>query len=366
MEITIKTLTPLWTGGIETGKMDRIHETSLIGSLRWWYEAIVRGLGGTACDPTSDNPEHRCQFDTKAYEDAKKQNDPKAIEKGLTTVCHVCRLFGCTGWKRRFELKTSASEIQPLWLATKNNPRTFNHWWLSQIYTTSQNHVAAGQLTLSFQWLRGYETQHNVIHALLSIMAQLGAIGAKPQYGFGMFTLSAIMSLTKSLLVIKNHIAETNPEISRSLPNTPSLSQIWHLQCTVSEQDVNERFNSLNSIGAKPPQAIFLPVSFDIRYKLPGSPNKGLRQAYRLKHGKMETRQLFGTLEGEEKDKHAGNVFVSHLYKVQNSDLNYQLRIWGFGNSNLIQEMETNLKSIFPNLTVNETIIGENLVNIQG
>lgn len=45
MEIKIKTLTPIWTGGFEPGKMDRIHETGIIGSLRWWYEAIVRGLG---------------------------------------------------------------------------------------------------------------------------------------------------------------------------------------------------------------------------------------------------------------------------------------------------------------------------------
>lgn len=45
MQIKIQTLTPLWTGGVD-GKMDRIHETGIIGSMRWWYEAIVRGLGG--------------------------------------------------------------------------------------------------------------------------------------------------------------------------------------------------------------------------------------------------------------------------------------------------------------------------------
>ncbi len=34
MEITLKTLTPLWTGGVG-GTCDRLHETGLIGSLRW-------------------------------------------------------------------------------------------------------------------------------------------------------------------------------------------------------------------------------------------------------------------------------------------------------------------------------------------
>ena len=41
LEIRLKTLTPLWTGGV-SGQCDRVHETGIIGSLRWWYEAIVR------------------------------------------------------------------------------------------------------------------------------------------------------------------------------------------------------------------------------------------------------------------------------------------------------------------------------------
>jgi CRISPR-associated protein Cmr1 len=44
----------LWTGGPVSGKMERVHETGIIGSLRWWYEAIVRSLGGSVCDPTSE------------------------------------------------------------------------------------------------------------------------------------------------------------------------------------------------------------------------------------------------------------------------------------------------------------------------
>lgn len=37
MEIKLRTLTPLWTGGVG-GTCDRVHETGIIGSLRWWYE----------------------------------------------------------------------------------------------------------------------------------------------------------------------------------------------------------------------------------------------------------------------------------------------------------------------------------------
>ena len=52
-EIKIRTLTPLWTGDVDR-ECKSIKETGIIGSLRWWYEALVRGLGGYACDPTSD------------------------------------------------------------------------------------------------------------------------------------------------------------------------------------------------------------------------------------------------------------------------------------------------------------------------
>jgi len=61
LTIELKTLTPLWTGGVDK-TCDRLHETGLIGSLRWWYEALVRGLGGYACDPTSEG---RCEYNPK-------------------------------------------------------------------------------------------------------------------------------------------------------------------------------------------------------------------------------------------------------------------------------------------------------------
>ncbi|MGQ9712918.1 MAG: type III-B CRISPR module RAMP protein Cmr1 [Desulfotomaculales bacterium] len=62
---------------------DRVRETGLIGSLRWWYEALVRGLGGYACDPTGEN---HCPDKNGKH-------------------CAACELFGCTGWARKFRLE---------------------------------------------------------------------------------------------------------------------------------------------------------------------------------------------------------------------------------------------------------------------
>jgi len=53
----------------------------LLGSLRWWFEVLVRGLGGSACDPAESDG--RCP----------DKNDKH---------CVVCELFGCTGRARKF------------------------------------------------------------------------------------------------------------------------------------------------------------------------------------------------------------------------------------------------------------------------
>ena len=100
-EVRIKTLTPLWTGDIDRG-CKSIKETGIIGSLRWWYEALVRGLGGYACDPTSDR---KCELKQGKFNKAMKSG--KSIQEALDEqICPACQLFGCTGWRKNFKLET--------------------------------------------------------------------------------------------------------------------------------------------------------------------------------------------------------------------------------------------------------------------
>lgn len=84
----LRAVTDIWTGDCK-GKNTRLIPTGIMGSLRWWCEVLVRGLGGKACDPTDD--ESRCPDHGK---------DP--LENGHH--CVVCELFGCTGWARKFRL----------------------------------------------------------------------------------------------------------------------------------------------------------------------------------------------------------------------------------------------------------------------
>ena len=158
MEIRLKTLTPLWTGGVD-GTMDRIHETGIIGSLRWWYEAIVRGLGGRACDPS----EHECPDRDGNY-------------------CDVCQVFGATGWRRRLRLEIE-DHTQPIWkpadrMLNIRPPDRNRGWFLPPGWI--------GTLTLH---LDGDDKTLSLLAALFLFLERWGSIGAKPQLGYGVFKI---------------------------------------------------------------------------------------------------------------------------------------------------------------------------------
>lgn len=352
MEIKLKTLTPLWTGGAK-GTCDRLHETGIIGSLRWWYEALVRGLGGHACDPTSDDPSRRCQFDTKAYERAKQDGKPlnEAVREGLKEVCPVCHLLGCTGWKRRFELTVEERPDQqiPFWLATLDKQGKFNHWWLSQVFKTDNNWLYMGELSLQARFMRGDEHDEAVLRALLSFLAKYGAIGSRAQYGFGQFVYPEACSIKRSLDILRGQVLKAaGPEIPG---NRYFLQDFWCLQCRVPDTNkLIQKFQKATPVGSVQAferyKSRCLPISFDIRYKLPQSEDGGLRQTYRLTHGRNKARQVFGTVQSEDQ-KWGGRVFVSHLYKEDDTDDHYQLRVWGFTDAMICQEIRSALEEIF-------------------
>jgi len=162
LEMTLQTLTPLWTGGVDQ-TCDRLHETGLIGSLRWWYEALVRGLGGGACDPTS---EERCPD-----KDGRR--------------CAACELFGCTGWARKFRLRVLDEQGQVVQNALDAN-QTFRLQFLE-----------LRQMSAEERWL---------LARAVEIAANYGALGGKttlkPQKGkvgedYGIVQVVSIPSLPK-------------------------------------------------------------------------------------------------------------------------------------------------------------------------
>ncbi|WP_213698045.1 type III-B CRISPR module RAMP protein Cmr1 [Acetomicrobium sp.] len=149
----LKALTDLWTGSVileerngqikEKTVPDRLITTGLLGSIRWWFEVLVRGLGGNACDPTDTKCEDR-------------------------NHCVVCELFGCTGWARkfRFEVLDEKGNIRK----AKNNNET----------KISPQIKKDEKFIFRFTALRPIcDEEWALLDATLCLIAKYGAIGGK-------------------------------------------------------------------------------------------------------------------------------------------------------------------------------------------
>ncbi|MBI4337020.1 MAG: type III-B CRISPR module RAMP protein Cmr1 [Chloroflexi bacterium] len=164
-------LTPLWTAGASSGRMDRVHETGIIGSLRWWYEATLRALGRDVCDPTSDDPRERCPRDNQHY-------------------CDVCQLFGATGHRRCFRLEMEDGdplfrELRIPLPSGRLHPKRRNPvgaWYL-------QGESRTGDLTLGIVPL-GPVDAADKLRIPLTLIHRHAALGAKVSSGYGVVRIT--------------------------------------------------------------------------------------------------------------------------------------------------------------------------------
>jgi|GEM_PF-520707 len=287
LKVKIQTLTPIWTGGVDR-TCDRLHETGIIGSLRSWYEAVVRGLGGKACDPTSEHAGQRCQFSSDAYSQARKEGKPheEALAAGLKTVCPVCYLFGTTGWARLFTLRVSEVQTVPLHFRTVVGP---NKGWLLRIFGGENHNIASQQVpfgTISFDivWRRNYgKFVQRQLSLLFTLAAEYGGIGARLQHGFGLFRLVSPLDeqdIREALKDLKNRISSgllgTQVESSDDLF---SLQNLIVLDCEIPRDRLIRYLEKGVHIGSATMsnEHRYIPCAFDLRYKM-DSDHFGLRQ----------------------------------------------------------------------------------------
>lgn len=355
MKITIKTLTPLWTGGIDQTS-DHLHETGLIGSLRWWYEALVRGLGGYACDPTSEKSEERCQFDSKAYEAAKRdgQSEEEAIKAGLHTVCPVCYLFGATGWARLFQLRAIEIPTTPLHF---RSTLPMNRGWLRRVFGGENQNIDSlkapyGNVHLQFIPRRqDAEYAKSQFALILRIAADYGGIGARMQHGFGQLVFPPELgeeSLADGIEQLKR-----KPQGGFLRLKGPNIDTPFNLNNFVSlnyeiDKDMLAVFMSEKShagSSTKKQETAYIPCVFDLRYK--GQGNWGLRHWLKGKGWKetndpkkweeldllLGPRSQWGRGTAQQQIDNefrmAGRVFFGMPYRKEGSNL-YVVRVWAF------------------------------------
>jgi len=328
--VKIKTLTPLWTGGVE-GRPDRLHDTGIIGSMRWWYEAIVRGLGGYACDPTSDKG---CKLTGKEKSDKERKKN----------MCPVCYLFGCGGWKRRFRLYIEDAPTTALHFRTSIN---MNKNWINQVFDGENKNIKNlkvfhGEITFKFMLEKNdMDYIRSQLIMLFSFIAKYGGLGAKLQHGFGQIQILEPKSVNDDTLINKG-LEELSNKIQADefykgeKVNTPyNLGNFVCLDYDLQQSSLTKFMQERAHIGnhSKLQEKGYLPCAFDLRYK--GSGNFGMRNwlenTKKWKH--REINMLMGVSEkkGEKltaKDRAASRICFGMPYKLGID--NYRLRIFGF------------------------------------
>ena len=255
--------------------MHRVRATGLLGSLRWWYETVVRALGGWACDPT----EHTCLLDGQRFRET--GGEPLHVRLRAAGLCDACRDFGATGWRRAFDLvllstMTPASgvprQIQARGPACKGRqPR----WYLP-----GPGHQ--GSLVL---YIRPREPQDGALlerlALVLHIVARHAALGAKTGLGYGRFRLESPLSLDTAAVLRAWQETLAPPPENVSQAHLPDLTRMFFAHLEVSPRP--SPWQAVADLKCRLRQAFRAGFSPVLRHFLMGEVRKDRRVAAKIR-----------------------------------------------------------------------------------
>lgn len=354
LSIEIETLTPLWTAGADSKIMDRLHETGIIGSLRWWYGAMIQGLGGCA----GNHEKGGCQFDADEY--AKHPELPKRERLKKAGLCDVCQLFGATGWKRRFNMELEIDQ--------EKQKQLFSHFYNKNIRLPSGHVRQRQQKGKTTTWAGGWFLMPDSVMGknillkfrfndpedvekmkiLLSLIERHGTLGAKKASGNGVVRfrlknngtlapapVSAVFPWATSVTGgEKSPYPDLRDFIFVKVRFTPPSEKWWFclpenknaLQKKVTDKKNRETAQTGNPEKQKVEDIFniiigknFSPISPTIR--------NWLRYEREGKLNYEMDKYLFGSGGA---DAFASKINVSHAYRIDPQKNLWEFRIWGW------------------------------------
>ena len=181
---TITPRMPIWTGNREM-EMAKIKESGILGGMRWWYEAILRGFGVKVCNPCppKERSASKCQYDGQRARKSGIASDGFYGEKEAVKVCPACQLFGCTGWSKQFTMQWYQDD-GVAFAAKKDTYKHPNHK-KQGTYTVVKVKGRTGQNCRAV-FYPGNDQVGKILHYLLQFLSFWGGFGARPQMGCGM------------------------------------------------------------------------------------------------------------------------------------------------------------------------------------
>jgi len=321
MEVKIKTLTPIWTGGAGR-RGETLRETGIIGSLRWWYEALIRGLGGYACDPTSDK---RCELSGKE----------KSDEVRYKKLCPACWLFGCGGWSRKFKLEVKIEGKKKDLINLSIGARRTNRAKRPFSGIAADSHIS-----LTFTPLKEIAAEEwTLLSETLKIISEHGALGARISQGNGVIKIVENDLFAEDNKISSRKFGLKESKARSNNKNWPNLLDFffWKFNVVFKEeivqllkekafwthaQEDSSFHNNWHQWEKAWTDYAILPVAFHVRDTLrPVVTDKGNRH------------DLFG-----ERGK-GSKIFLSHGYKKDENNKAIEFRVFGYGVPDHIQDV---------------------------
>jgi CRISPR-associated protein Cmr1 len=252
MGLHLNFVTPLWTADA-TGDARHVEGTALIGSLRWWYEALIRGMGGWACSPT--DADHRCEVDAEAFQKSWKAGCEHKSDSGLCAactrevltalgVCPACQLFGATGWGKLFRLRVTERTRRaypPTAVEDTTRPVTSARSIRVRPSGGGRGYfypagLAESVLLSLHPRCPGDEHTLVILYGLLEFIRRSAALGAKTNLGYGLFRWARRPG---SLDLIASAFAQMVSEQAKPQPSAqavtwPSLDEMFFADVDVA------------------------------------------------------------------------------------------------------------------------------------
>ncbi|HOI25575.1 MAG TPA: type III-B CRISPR module RAMP protein Cmr1 [Caldisericia bacterium] len=349
LEVNLKTLTPFWTGGYD-GNSETLRDTSLIGSLRWWYRQLL---------------------DLSESKDTQNEDE----------------LFGTTENSRAFRLVSTDAENIDLYFKSNKTVYQSNSHWLYSIFGAEKHNGSKekkgiisyydfGELKAIFNCkseikikliaLKNYETTLANLAFLMDFVTNYGALGAKTQYGFGYGKwinpdLQRIKEGYTQFILDKNELLFNKRFISLSFSIQNSAMDKYNKELMIIGRKENE---SIKAYDRK-----FVPTAYDIRYSFRKGEKEinGISGAIKYKLKNDITKKDLSMLIGD-KNKIKSRINVSSVY-YDDDQAKWFLKIWAFLPPTLDISKEELVRVIIDQVNVmfdNQCEVNENAINVGG
>ena len=177
--LDLETLTPIWTGDAFR-KGDEIKSSGIMGSVRWWYETINRGLGRKVCNSTSVFSS--CKLNGEEF--IKSILKGKLVDDVLNEqeICPACKLFGCNDWSGKFRLIVEEYNDKGIdkFISIANRRNNYKRKVEGKLFTKEK------PLRLHFQAIKemSYE-ERELLKFTLNLIGEWAALGARTAQGNG-------------------------------------------------------------------------------------------------------------------------------------------------------------------------------------